>query len=574
MANARRIPLPPVANPPAPPIATDGNAATLDANLEPYADFALAIGSLFFQSYNMHDAMYDASAHRYRDSYVRPGSFGLYLDAQLGLRHAKAVAPNLAPARGGGRTGNVRVPTPDEEYLDEQKRLGVAMIRARDDQIGGTGTDVGISRGSTRLKPPKALLAYDWIIEHRNTDWIKHIIIQKPTQADTFLKVRLDGPGAYSIRMRVFFTRNRYTERNVTFNVTEKLLVGMGDSFASGEGNPDRWADLSEWGEQLASGKFTTVRQVIDRTLPTDRDADWLEKEAHRSLSPAQALAASMLQRVYGETWKPGGGQREAHFEFIPVTWLSFARSGAEIIDGLLLPQKGAGDFIGAGQVEECKRTLKFGQSIDALQISIGGNDAGFSGTLSDLTQGQSYWSLVVGPAAPDLRAERIKALNQALGVGLPAGQEGTIGASYNVLKQALDDLSLTAPIKQVFVTGYPEDLFYVDDGKGGTKFSSCGIFETASGLLSIDANDGEIIRTAAQNLNALIQRKCAQFGWIFVPTAPAFAGKGYCEGSLWIDADESAKIQADQRGTVHPSQAGHFAAAKLIHAELVRAQV
>ncbi|MBP2269166.1 lysophospholipase L1-like esterase [Pseudarthrobacter sp. PvP004] len=442
----------------------------------------------------------------------------------------------------------------------------------RNDQPGGTMGDTDpVDPGPSRLKPPKELVAYDWVIAHTGTNWVKHIILEFPTREDTFLKLGLDGPGAYSIRMRVFFTGNRYAERIVTFTVTEKLLVGMGDSFASGEGNPDRWAELSDVGKLLASRKLTTLRQVIDRTVPTDREADWIEKEAHRSLSSAQALAASMLQSVYGETWKPAGGPRQAHFDFTPVTWVSFARSGAEIIEGLLLPQKGVTDYIGAGQVEECKRTLKYGQTIDALHISIGGNDAGFAGTLADLTQGQSFWALVVGPAAPNLRAERLRALNQALGVGLPPGQEGTIGASYNVLKAAVDDLNQTVPISNVLVTGYPEDIFFVRGPDGNLKFSACGIFETQSGLLSIDQQDGKIIQEAGQNLNSLIKRKCNEFGWTFVPTAPDFAGKGYCEGSMWIDADESCRIQADQRGTMHPSIEGHHAVAKRIHAAMLK---
>lgn len=573
MPNMRRIPQPQATNAPAPAVAADGRAALLDPKLEPYADFAFSVGPAFASSYLSHDLMYDEADHEYRASYVRPGPFSLFLDAQLGLVHARSVAGNRAPLP-------ARVPiaaaalSPETAHRAGQDELAMLMRRIRTDQAGGGADNVGLDARNPRLQPPKELLAYDWVVAHTGTNWVKHVIVETPSRDDTFQSLRLDGPGAYAIRMRVFFTRNRYVERNVTFTVTPKLLVGMGDSFASGEGNPDREAVLSDAGRLLASEKLTTLRQAIDRSLPTERDADWLEERAHRSLSSAQALAASMLQQRYGETWKPAGGPRQAHFDFTPVKWISFARSGGKIVAGLLQPQEGPGDYVGVGQVAECKRTLDRGQCIDALHISIGGNDAGFAGALSDLTQGQSFWSLLIGPFAPDLRAETLRALNEALGVGLPGGQEGSIGISFNALKAALDDLNSSVPIGKVSLTGYPDDMFFVRGPRGRTRFSACGVFETRTGLLSIDREEGELIRNAARTLNALIEAKCRQFGWEFVSVAADFAGKGYCEGSMWISADETAQIQADQRGTMHPSRLGHYAMAKRIHDAMMAAGV
>lgn len=559
----------------APGTATDGRpVAVLAPDLAPYADFALSVGPSFAASYLDHDRMYDKDAHRYRTSYLQPGPFALFLDAQIGLRHAQSVAGNRAPLAARAGTTAAGPASPEVAHLAEQTELATVMRRIRNDQAGGGTDDVGLDPGNPRLQPPKELLVYDWVITHTGTNWAKHLIVETPSRRDTFQSLRLDGPGAYTIRMRVFFTRNRYVERTVTFTITPKLLVGMGDSWASGEGNPDKEAVLSDLGKLLASEKLTTLRQAIDRSLPTEEPALWLEDRAHRSLSSAQAIAAGMMQHGYGETWKPGGGQRQADFDFTLVKWVSFARSGARIVEGLLHPQEGPSDFIGAGQVEECKRTLTFGEAVDALHISIGGNDAGFAGTLADLTQGQSFWALVIGPAAPDLRAERLRALYQALGEGLPAGQEGTIGISFNVLKASLDDLSQSVPIGKVFLTGYPEDLFFIKGPNGRSRFSTCGIFETRSGLLSIDREEGVLIRKAAQTLNALIARKCREFGWTFVPVAADFAGKGYCEGSMWIDADETAQIQADQKGTMHPSRLGHYAMAIRIHAAMTAAAV
>ena len=174
-----------------------------------------------------------------------------------------------------------------------------------------------------------------------------------------------------------------------------------------------------------------------------------------------------------------------------------------------------------------------------------------------------------VGPAAPNIVQERLLALRQALGVGLPAGQEGVIGANLGVLDAALRNLARTVPIRQIFVTGYPEDLFYGTDANGRRVFQSCGVFDTASGLLSISEAEAEFIHEAGVTLNALLRRRCQDFGWHFVDTAPDFVGKGYCEGSMWIGAEQSCRTQGDYDGTMHPSPAGHYAAGERLAAAL-----
>lgn len=555
-------------------LSPDRAVAVEDPKLAPYADFAFAIGSQFFRSYNFIDGMYDRGRHRYKRQYLTAGRISLTVDAQLGLRHAQVGLGGRAPAGGTARAANPAPGSVAAQVDQEHRELATTVRRMTDGPTTNTSGDTGFEPGPSRMTPPKALVAYQWTIRHTGTTWSKRLILEKPTRNDTLISFALDGVGDYRLQLRAYFTRNRYAEREITFSVTERFLVGMGESFASGQGNPDRGGELTRLGRVQCSGKLTTLRVGRGWTAEMDPGPEWLEPEAYRSLQGAQPRAAASLQTVYGETWHPDGGARQAHFDLVKVTWASFARTGAKIIDGLLNPQNGVNDYFGAGQIEECRRAVTDGRPIDALLLSIGGNDAGFAGTLSDLTQGFSFWTLVVGPAAPNIVAERLRTLRQALGVGLPPGQEGIIGTNLNLVDLALRDLAQTVPIKQIFVTGYPEDLFYVKDARGRRVFQSCGIFDTTTGLFSISEAEGEIIHDAAVALNALLKKKCKQFGWHFVETAPDFAGKGYCEGSMWVSADESCRTQGDSEGTMHPSLDGHHAAGERISAALKKHKV
>ena len=93
-------------------------------------------------------------------------------------------------------------------------------------------------------------------------------------------------------------------------------------------------------------------------------DAQWVERKGYRSLKSVPAVAALSFSNTFGSTYHPPGGDVD-RFSFDRITFASFARSGAEVVKGLLDPQEGDGDFIGAGQVEECRRTIS-GRPIDA----------------------------------------------------------------------------------------------------------------------------------------------------------------------------------------------------------------
>jgi hypothetical protein len=127
-------------------------------------------------------------------------------------------------------------------------------------------------------------------------------------------------------------------------HLDDLLVVSIGDSVASAEGNPDVPAAFG-------------------------RNAVWLQPNCHRSLFSAPAQAALALER----------GDQGSSVSFVPL-----ACSGAQITSGLLRPYRGiepAADGTlqpsQVGVVNKIERRPGF--DIDALVVNVGANDLGFS---------------------------------------------------------------------------------------------------------------------------------------------------------------------------------------------------
>ena len=115
--------------------------------------------------------------------------------------------------------------------------------------------------------------------------------------------------------------------------IQDILVVGMGDSFGSGEGNPDvpvrfsreRWVDYG-LAEQTADYAGYPARvggwnSVGDKAF-VDANPRWLDQACHRSLYSHQLRTA--LQLAVEQPTRA-------------VTFVSYSCSGAEIVDGLFL---------------------------------------------------------------------------------------------------------------------------------------------------------------------------------------------------------------------------------------------
>ena len=149
--------------------------------------------------------------------------------------------------------------------------------------------------------------------------------------------------GSYDLTLEVRTAGARDAE-TVPLEVRNILIVSLGDSYASGEGNP---RNVRSWLRQ--GGSLTPY---------------WDDDPCRRSVHAAPAQAALALERSSPRS---------------SVTLVHLACSGATVDAGLLGPQVAAGQ--GSSQVEQAVALLG-GREADLVLVSIGGNDVGFTSIL------------------------------------------------------------------------------------------------------------------------------------------------------------------------------------------------
>ncbi|HEY8336623.1 MAG TPA: hypothetical protein VIQ05_22760 [Tardiphaga sp.] len=185
--------------------------------------------------------------------------------------------------------------------------------------------------------------------------------------------------------------------------VRDVLIAGLGDSVASGEGNPDRPVALSDDGfcfqsyGGVASDQFyRPSRAGFKGGRSCDsyeslqawhrQGATWLNSACHRSLYSYQTRTALALAVDYPH---------------IAVTYLPLACSGATIADGLFGSQR-ARECLTTKTAMNCQGTVNAqlaelreamtaakrrqpGRKLDLVLLSIGANDINFSGLVADV---------------------------------------------------------------------------------------------------------------------------------------------------------------------------------------------
>jgi lysophospholipase L1-like esterase len=185
--------------------------------------------------------------------------------------------------------------------------------------------------------------------------------------------------------------------------VRDIFIAGLGDSIASGEGNPDRPIALAEEGFCFRSYLGTAGAQYYrpsragykggraceapdSLSVWQKHSALWFNSACHRSLYSYQTRTALALA---------------VRYPHIAVTYLPLACTGASITDGLFgsqrarecLPTKSANTCSGtvSGQLAELREALTAvkrrqpDRQLDLVLLSIGANDIYFSGLVTDV---------------------------------------------------------------------------------------------------------------------------------------------------------------------------------------------
>jgi hypothetical protein len=169
-----------------------------------------------------------------------------------------------------------------------------------------------------------------------------------------------------------------------TIEVKDLVIVSMGDSYSSGEGNPTRYVP-------------GTPDSTLDEALANNgsgwsEGGEWDYANCHRSTRSGQANAVIDLEQADPHT---------------SVTFIYLACSGAQIDNGIQGVKKGN---LGGAEDPQTKQAydllLANGRDIDAVTLGIGGNDIGFVPIVTEgVIQVDAFLSTqaLPGLTAPDL---------------------------------------------------------------------------------------------------------------------------------------------------------------------------
>ena len=292
--------------------------------------------------------------------------------------------------------------------------------------------------------------------------------------------------------------------------VKDVLIVAIGDSYASGEGNP------------VVNGFY--FLKSAQWAHSADPAMNIQNAKAHRSTLAAPAQFALALQ------------QENPHEA---VTFVSVANSGATIDTGLLgpMPSNIDSSYTLPAELGEVAQIVGH-HPIDVLTVSIGGNDINFSNRLEELASNSILGSTKLSVIQAQMKADL-----------------ASLPQKYASLDQALQELN---PGK-VLITEYP-DLTRNQQG----QYAPIKI----AGLDAISkANVQFADQTILMPLNQAIDTAAAANGWTVVGNLAApFRTHGYSSTSSWFqDVGGSLKVESSTIGAFHPNLKGQQAIAKQI---------
>jgi hypothetical protein len=348
---------------------------------------------------------------------------------------------------------------------------------------------------------------------------------------------------------------------NEKVQVKDLLIVGMGDSFASGEGNPDVPVRFSrdrsaDYGERSGTVDLTGYparigpwKTIGDKAF-IQENARWSDQGCHRSLYSHQLRAALQLS---------------IEDDHRAVTYVGVACSGSEVTFGLFLkyagnewvPNPSDMSQISAIAAAQCDKNeapyqdlpeayhmdgtipeLKGGltlrkcdpinsRSIDLMLVSVGGNDVGFSRLLANAVLSDESTLRKLGGWFG-----QVHSLDDA-SIGLEA-----LILRYKSLNRAIHYL-LHVPWEQsdrVLLTAYP-GLALQGDGT-----STCPDGVAGMDVLPDFALSEQKLRVGtwiADKLNTSMKQAAEHYQWTFVDGHRRdFVGRGICAGTTYDGAD------------------------------------
>ena len=351
-------------------------------------------------------------------------------------------------------------------------------------------------------------------------------------------KVDFDKLGTYSVRVdqQLNGTSNEKTSYIAKVVVQDFLVISVGDSLASGEGNPPY---LHALGCDDSQSAYAT------------QAATKLEAADPRSSVTYLQLACS-------------GAKIDANVALLPSALKALGSKGVFSGKGeatmTRLQQEGQNSI--ANQLARAVE-LANGRRIDALTISIGINNLDFGSVAAEC----------IARIRCQDPPEKLKILGQEYSAGSDLGK--TVPASLSSLRSLLSDLhsvvtdlfpSSQLASSDIYVVGYPDPLH---DQSGAL----CPVFMGSNDTRAFQNAHGEGEVTWAQDaFLSPLQRATQGFagGWNYIDTSAAFLTHGYCSSDRWFNQISDTLIHTNPSGILHPNQAGQGAIASLLEEPLL----
>ncbi|MEP6707905.1 MAG: GDSL-type esterase/lipase family protein, partial [Pyrinomonadaceae bacterium] len=266
--------------------------------------------------------------------------------------------------------------------------------------------------------------------------------------------------------------------------------------------------------------------------------AQWVDEPCHRSALAGPARAAITIE------------QSDPHSS---VTFISFACSGAAI-PNLITSSQRKGSRRMPPQLDKVFEAAG-DRTIDALLVSVGGNDL--------------HFSLLVFNTVRLRHAETDRASNKTVHDGIVL-----LPSLFAAMAQRLKDPNNKAKVANVFISQYPD---IVRDESRDLCDHSTPINELLNAISGAESEWA--LNTVIIPLNTVIQKQAATWGWNYVDgILSKFGGDstdhvahGFCaDDKRWVNTfNDSWRIQGDKNGTVHPNSEGHAWCAQRLVEEL-----
>jgi hypothetical protein len=367
--------------------------------------------------------------------------------------------------------------------------------------------------------------------------------------------------GDYEVSLKVMNVRGEWSGPDTrTVTIRNYVVASLGDSVASGEGNPDEPASDTQAG------------------------ATWQNRRCHRSMRSAHAQTALAIEQADPHT---------------SVTFTSLACSGASIEDGFINPYPGQekvrdSDEPFHPQPAELRRIMSGDRPIDILLLQVGANDMGFGNIAEDCAH-PSYFegdrdltscandanTKRVADVLADLEKTRYPRLKQLLATNPRLDRTRVYIHEYHDPTHGADgalcnEIIFPGAITDFVVSLVPDPMAPFLPPDAVAKVKDGTILRVLDGL---NLTDGKISTSevawahdqVVAPLNAVVRRAAEANGWTFVPgVADAFRTHGYCADDHWvIHYEESKSRQVNHDGSLHPNAAGHALMKQLLFARI-----